>query len=1487
MKREEEEKIKEYWKKKKVYDKLKKRQGKKFYFLDGPPYATGYIHMGTAWNKVLKDAYIRFWRMKGRDVWDRPGYDTHGLPIENKVEKELGIKSKSDIERLGVEKFILACRNFATKFIEIMNKQFEDLGVWMDWKNPYLTLENSYIEGAWATFKTSFEKGLLYKGLYPVHVCSHCVDPNSTILVEGGTRKIKELKNCWRHNKVLSVDTESGELTITKPLGYMEHEEDAFVLETKTGKRLTASPDHPFWTQQGWVQLSKLNPGAKVAVYNNVESRLPKITEKGSVILNENRIRSFIERLEKPMLAAKNNTYNDMTSSSKNKVKDYVFGLRSAGFSYNEIVNKVRSKYKVKVAKSWIAKILKTSTKTRNDSIVSELKEKSLLPLYSKSSAAFILSRIAGHIFGDGSIAIKFSKNRKFPVFYTSFCGKEEDLEEIRKDLNILGFECTEISTTETKSVVNNRIINGFTTSMRCNSSALAVLLISLGCPMGRKTEKKTYVPKWIKSNKKLTRDFLASYFGSELQIIGTMAYEKGFNCLRLYLTKERHLEKNGLEFAKDVCELIKKFGVTTSQIKAKRTKVNEKDKSKITISIDCNDDNLIRFTRFLGYEYCKYRKTRAAYVLSYLLNKKSLEKEYRRKKNSILKLRQSKVPCSKIAIKLGLPKLYVRHVVYGKAKNIIVSKYISPFNEWLKKSADSLRDGLIWDEIETIKYLGKRKVCDIAVETHHNFITNGFLTHNCETAVAYNEIEYAKVSDPSVYVKFKVHGKKDEFIVIWTTTPWTLPSNTGVMAKPDADYVKIQSGGMKLILAKELLETVAKKVGIEDYDIIEIFKGRKLEGLKYDHPLSDEFEFQKKLSGAHRVILSDQYVTLDTGTGLVHTAPGHGQEDYKVGIENGLPVVSPVKMNGTYNDECGKFAGIFVKHADKLIIKNLREKGLLLREETITHDYPQCWRCNSLLLQLSVPQWFFRVTEIREKLIEENEKVSWYPSWAKQRFRNWLESLGDWPISRQRYWGIPLPIWTCKKCDKVRVVGSAKELGKAVKDLHRPYIDEVKLKCACGSQMERIKDVLDVWFDSGLAAWASIGYPKNKKLFKSLWKTDLEIEGPDQIRGWWNSQLITSVITFGESPFTSILFHGFVLDAHGVKMSKSKGNIVNPEEVVNKYGTDVLRMYLLSSPPWEDFYFKWIDVENVSKSFVVIENTFNFVKTYASGKGLEGNMLPEDRWIISRMNSLTKSFAENMESYNIHKASQELVDFIVNDFSRWYIKIIRNRVWPSYGGEDKKGAVFALRTVSKNILTLMAPICPFVSEKLNIEIFGDESVHLKLLPKPDKVDSKAESQMAVAREIVETCNSIRKENSLKLKWPMESIWIEPKDSENVGDAVKTFGDVIIDMANAGKIEKCHGYKKEFSGGTVHMSKEVMKNEALLRELLRAVQEKRKNDGMNVSDKITLYIDGDMKKFEKQIKEKVSAGKIVFKKLHDGEEVEFEDMKLKFLVERV
>ncbi|MBI2578589.1 MAG: isoleucine--tRNA ligase [Candidatus Aenigmarchaeota archaeon] len=1499
--KKKEEEIAEFWAKDGIYQKAKtKRKGKKkFYFLDGPPYATGYIHIGTAWNKILKDSYIRFWRMSGFDVWDQPGYDTHGLPIENKVEQKLEIKSKADIERLGVERFNKECRAFVSQFISVMNNQFLNLGVWMDWDNPYITYNNEYIEGAWHTFKTAYDKGLLYKGLYPVHVCPRCVDPNSTILVEGGTRKIGELKGCWKHNTVVAVDTNSKLLTTAKPLGYVELEDNVFLVKTLTGKKLIASSDHPFWTQDGWMTLSKLRIGTKVAVYNNVESRLPEITETGKALVNENNVMFTLQNLEN-IVFRDLHKFNDLTSHSKIKIKNFVAELRKNNYSYTKIIKEIQNAFKIRVSKSWVAKILKVNTFTRYDSIINELKDKELIPLHSKSTKSFILARLAGHIFGDGSIVVRTSKNRKFPVFGIDFCGKEEDLKEIQKDLKILGFSHSDISTVPTKSVVNGRAIKGFTTSMRCYSLSLAVLLITLGCPIGKKTETKTFVPKWIKSNKKLTREFLASYFGSELQIISPRKYGKGFECLRLYLTKNRHLEENGMEFAKQICALINKFGVSTGEIKTERNIVNKIEKSKTTISIDCNDYNLIKFIRYLGYEYCKYRKIRASHVLGYLLYKKSLEKQYRKLKGRILSLRHSKIPCSKIAIMLNLPELYVRHVVYGKSKSVRAAKYTPAFDAWLKNAAKDLRDGFIWDEINSIKYKGKRKVCDIAVETHHNFITNGFLTHNCETAVAYNEIEYSKAKDPSIYVKFPVKGQENVFLVIWTTTPWTLPANTGIMAHPKHEYVKVMvesSGGTEfLILAKPLLEAVMKKAGLP-FSIVETFPGKKLAGTEYEHPLRDIFTFQQQLKGAHKVVLSEQYVSMEDGTGLVHTAPGHGQEDYKVGLENKLPIISPVKINGTFDEKCGAFAGNPVKASDKKIIELLKEKDLLLKEETITHDYPQCWRCSTPLLLISVSQWFFRVTKIRDKLIKENKNVNWYPEWAKQRFNNWLENLGDWPISRQRYWGIPLPIWICEKCESVKVIGSADELPEIPRDLHRPYIDNVFLKCRCGSAMKRIADVLDVWFDAGLAGWASLGYPKNKALFKKLWPSDFQTEGPDQIRGWWNAELITSVITFDEKPFTNILFHGFILDAHGVKMSKSKGNIVEPEDIIKKYGRDVLRFYLLSSAPWDDFYFKWPDVEAIARSLIVIENSFNFVKTYAtkpkqtdaSSGSMPKKLNIEDKWILSRLNTTIKNCTQHFCSYNGHKAVTELHDFLVNDFSRWYIKLIRDRVWPAYSGKDKEAAFYTLYEIAEKTSQLLAPITPYLAEQINLEILGEkESVHTRDWPKYDSkyISAKAEKAMNIVKNLVEASNSQRHESNIKIRWPLAKLTVDSKEN------LKPFAEIIKNMCNVkAAVFANTNNGVPFDGGKLELDTlltDELKKEALLREVVRKVQDMRKKSGLVVMDKIALKIEGagELKKWEKEIKNEVGAAKVVFAKA-EGEKLDFEGRKIGIEIKKI
>jgi len=1475
--------VEEYWKKNKVPEKaLKFRRGKKkFYFLDGPPYATGDIHLGTAWNKILKDFYIRFFRMCGYDTWAQPGYDTHGVPIENKVEKKLRIKTKKEIEKFGIENFIKECRKFATEFIDVMSNQFFELGVWMDWKNPYLTLENSYMEGAWHTFKIAYQKGLLYKGNYPVHVCPHCVDLESTVLVDGGIRKIKELADCWKHNKIISFDINTKKLNATNPLGYMEHEEDVFIIKTKTGKILIASPDHPFWTKQGWKPLALLKPRIEVATYNNVESRLPKFTERGRLIINENSIKNVLKDLESEYNSS---SFNNLPSNIKIAIKNFVNELRNKDLSYKQIIKNVEAKFKIVVSKSWISKILKTNTTTRYDLIITKLKELELIPLYSKSPKAFILTRLLGHIFGDGSITISYSKNRLFPKLNLFFSGKAHDLEEIKGDLKKLGYNCSPIYSEIKKSIVNGRLVSGISTYMKCESLSLTILFIVLGAPIGRKTEIKTKVPKWIEFNRKLVREFLATYFGSELDIIKPRKFEKGFEVLRLHITKDRKFEKNGLEFSKKICKLINRFGVTTrNKIKIDKVTINGKEKSTFTISIDCNDNNIIKFTSFLGYEYCKERKIRASHALGYLLLKKSIEKKKQEIKDKILTLRENEIPCSKIATKLNLPELYVRHVVYGKSKSTRAAKYIPKFTVWLKEATENLEDGLIWNEIDIIKYLGKRKVCDIAVENHHNFITNGFLTHNCETAVAYNEIEYNNIEDTSIYVKFPILGKEKEYLLIWTTTPWTLPANTGIMVNPNFDYARIKIDGETLVIAKGLVETVMKKANIHHYKILSETKGQELVELQYTNPLKEHLPLQQEITG--RVVLSEQFVSLEEGTGLVHTAPGHGKEDYKVGKEYKLDALSPLNLDGTFKEEAGFLYKKYAKDADHLIVAELEKRNAILHKDKIKHEYPFCWRCSNPLLLMSVPQWFLKITDIRQKLLNENEKVRWIPEWAGKRFQNWLENLDDWPISRQRYWGIPLPIWICERCGNTRIVGSLKEIPVKLKDYHKPYIDSVTFECdKCNSTMRRIPDVLDVWFDSGVASWASLQYPSKKDVFKKMWPADLNIEGSDQFRGWWNSQIITSVITFDRKPFESIVYHGFVLDAHGTKMAKSKGNVVTPKDVITKYGRDILRYHLLRYDSSNDFNFDWKDVEKVLRFFTIFFNSVKFFNTYCKKSRNLRNLKAEDRWILSRVNTLVRQCEESNKNYLAFKSAELIENFVIEDLSHTYIKLIRNRVWTAYKGKDKEAAFATLYYVIGRLIKLLAPYCPFLTEYINLSMYSKKSLHLSDWPEVEKrfLSEKLEMQMRLVNKMIEVTNAMRHEKDLKLKYPLLSITIEGK--EDFAEAAENLKDVIKLMTNVKEIKFGKAeVGKEFEGGKVSLDTTLpleLKEEWLIRELIRNVQAARKKLNLKVTDKVKLCLSQEFEKHKNEI-ENETGSKIFFEKI-EGKKFEFGFEKKKY-----
>ncbi len=650
-----------------------------------------------------------------------------------------------------------------------------------------------------------------------------------------------------------------------------------------------------------------------------------------------------------------------------------------------------------------------------------------------------------------------------------------------------------------------------------------------------------------------------------------------------------------------------------------------------------------------------------------------------------------------------------------------------------------------------------------------------------CGTGLASHEVAqgYKEIDANTVIVPFK---KKDEdvYFLVWTTTPWTLISNVALCVNPDEDYVMVESKGYKFILAKALCNQVLG----EEYKVLEEYKGTDLEYMEYEQ-LIPSLEVNKKAF----FVTCDNYVTMTDGTGIVHIAPAFGEDDSKVGKKYNLPYLNPVGEDGKYTD--GIWKGINVFDADLEVIKYLKENDKLFKKQKVKHNYPHCWRCGTPLLYYSKPSFYLEVTKLKDKIIEANKKVNWYPSYVgEKRFGNWLENLNDWAISRSRYWGTPLPLWRCE-CGCDYMVGSRKELAElAIEDidetieLHRPYVDDVHIKCPkCGKTMNRVRDVIDCWFDSGSMPFAQYHYPfENKELWESQFPADFISEGIDQTRGWFYSLLVISVFLKGVSPYKNVLVNDLLLDKEGKKMSKSKGNIVEPFTTIEKYGADTVRFYLpYVSPVWTPLKFDEEGLKEVhSKFFNPLLNTYTFFETYANIDNVDPRNyevkyeeLEEiDKWLLSKYNKLLKYVTESYDEYDLNKVVRALVTFVSDDLSNWYIRRNRDRFWASELDNSKKAVYKTTYDVLVGLSKMIAPIVPFTSENLYTKLTDEESVHLSNFPKYNEklINLKLEEKMDTVRDLISMGRKVREEVKIKVRQPIKEVILDKKLKKIIGD---------------------------------------------------------------------------------------------------------------------
>ena len=655
-----------------------------------------------------------------------------------------------------------------------------------------------------------------------------------------------------------------------------------------------------------------------------------------------------------------------------------------------------------------------------------------------------------------------------------------------------------------------------------------------------------------------------------------------------------------------------------------------------------------------------------------------------------------------------------------------------------------------------------------------------------CGTGLASHEVAqgYKEITVNTVTVPFKVKEQDNTYLLIWTTTPWTLMSNVAACVNPNEKYVKCLSKGYNFIVAEKL----ANKVLGDDYEVVEEYTGRDLEYLEYEQYM-DFLSVNKK---AFYVTCAD-YVTMDDGTGIVHIAPAFGQDDYEVGLKYDLPVLNPVDENGCYTDGPWKGRLVVDSELEIEIIKYLAGEDKIFKKQKMVHNYPHCWRCKTPLVYYSKPSLYIKVTDFKDKIIEANKTVNWHPDYVgEKRFGNWLDNLNDWAISRNRYWGTPIPLWECS-CGHKEMIGSREELvEKAIEDidttieLHRPYVDDVHIKCSkCGESMTRIKDVIDCWFDSGAMPFAQYHYPfENKELFESQFPADFISEGIDQTRGWFYSLLVISTFIMGKSPYKNVLVNDLVTDKHGHKMHKSKGNAIEPFTVISNYGADSIRWYMLyTSPVWTPLRFDEDGVKEIlSKFFNTLKNTYNFFAMYANIDNIDPkeyeidyNDLEEiDKWLLSKYNKLVMNVTNYMDNYDLTTSVREIQNFVIEDLSNWYIRRNRRRFWASENDTNKLAVYKVTYDILVGICKLIAPMAPFTSEEIYTKLTKEESVHLADYPTYDEelINEKIENRMDLVRDLISLGRNIREEVKIKVRQPLSEALIDAKNKELIKDLV-------------------------------------------------------------------------------------------------------------------